>query len=201
MKRRSFIKGVAASVSGAALLRIPGMAQNAKREGSAARSARPLPVILNQYTALLPGEAGALAAKISVHRIEMEYQLVEASVVGESKKLKIGDSVYGWKLLAILPWHNGTPTAVFEKHVTHQGVLVFVTAEREVARIPKQIGDLSQIKPRGAAILPGEIRTARENIERAGCARTIHSEFGPGSVVRKSGRPGKGIYRLDSCFR
>jgi hypothetical protein len=148
MKRRSFIKGVAASVSGAALLRIPGMAQNAKREGSAARSARPLPVILNQYTALLPGEAEALAAKISVHRIEMEYQLVEASFAGESKKLKVGDSVYGWKLLAILPWHNGTPTAVFEKHVTHQGVLVFVTAERELARIPKQIGDLSQIKPR-----------------------------------------------------
>ena len=25
--------------------------------------------------------------------------------------------------MAILPWHNGMPTAVFEKHVTHQGVI------------------------------------------------------------------------------
>jgi hypothetical protein len=147
MKRRSFIKGVA-SASGAALFPITGIAQNFKAAGLGSRSSRSLPVIPNHYTSFLPGEAEALAVKISVHRIDTEYRLVEASVGGGSENLKLGDSLSGWKLLAILPWHNGMPTAVFEKHVTHQGALVFVTAERELARIPKQIGDLSQIKPR-----------------------------------------------------
>ena len=71
--------------------------------------------------------------------------------------------------MAILPWHNGMPTAVFEKHVTHQGALVFVNAERELARIPKQIGDLSKIKPReiispaSTVILPSSIPVTVSN--------------------------------------
>ena len=139
-----------------AMLRVPAFGEksgqkSSSRPSTAAEASTPgasLPTILNEYTAFLPGEAEALAAKITVHRIEVEYQEVEASASGENKKLKVGDSVGGWRLLAILPWHNGTPTAVFEKHVTHQGAMVFVTAERELARIPKQIGDLSKIKPR-----------------------------------------------------
>lgn len=156
MKRRSFIKGVAAGVSSVAMLRVPAFGDKSGQKSSSRPSApadtstpgTSLPTILNEYTAFLPGEAETLAAKISVHRIEVEYQEVEASASGESKKLKVGDAVGGWRLLAILPWHNGTPTAVFEKHVTHQGAMVFVTTERELARIPKQIGDLSKIKPR-----------------------------------------------------
>ena len=54
----------------------------------------------------------------------------------------------GLEAATILPWHNGFAVAVLEKHVTHQGVIAFVTADRELARDPKQIGDLSQIKPR-----------------------------------------------------
>ena len=138
------------------MLRIPSFAEAAKHTSvginpvtpSAPTPAYSIPAILNEYTALLPGEAETLAAKLSVRRIDVEYQEVEASVAGESKKLKVGESISGWKLLAILPWHNGTPTAVLEKHVTHQGALAFVTAERELARIPKQIGDLSKIRPR-----------------------------------------------------
>src|SRR5579871_1673530 len=156
MKRRSFIKGVAAGVSSVAMLRVPAFGEKSGQKSSSRPSIAPdastpgasLPTILNEYTAFLPGEAEALAAKITVHRIEVEYQEVEASASGENKKIKVGDSVGGWRLLAILPWHNGTPTAVFEKHVTHQGAIAFVTAERELARIPKQIGDLSKIKPR-----------------------------------------------------
>ena len=156
MKRRSFIKGVAAGVSSVAMLRVPAFGdksgqKSSSRPSTPADTSTPgtsLPTILNEYTAFLPGEAETLAARISVHRIEVEYQEVEASASGESKKLKVGDAVGGWRLLAILPWHNGTPTAVFEKHVTHQGAMVFVTTERELARIPKQIGDLSKIKPR-----------------------------------------------------
>ena len=66
----------------------------------------------------------------------------------QPRPIKVGESAQGWKLLTILPWHNGFAVAVLEKHVTHQGVIAFVTAERELARMPKQIGDLSQIKPR-----------------------------------------------------
>ena len=120
----------------------------------------PLPTILNEYTAFLPGEAEALGAKISAHRIDVEYREVEASVAGEHKKITIGDSVSGWKLLAILPWHNGRPTAVFEKHATYQGALAFVTADRELARIPKQIGDLSKIEPH-EVVEPSKVKFER----------------------------------------
>jgi hypothetical protein len=144
MKRRSFLKGVAASIPSAAFLRVPGFGAS-QQDNDPAYS---LPTIVNTYTALLPGEAEALAAKIVVHHIDMEHAELEAAVGDENKKLKIGGSVAGWKLLALMPWHNGSPTAVFEKHVTHQGALAFVTADRELARIPKQIGELSQIKPR-----------------------------------------------------
>ena len=44
---------------------------------------------------------------------------------------------------------NGTATAVLEKTVTHQGVIVYVTESEEVIlRVPKQIGFLSSIRPR-----------------------------------------------------
>ena len=149
MKRRSFIKGIAAGVS-AALSPIPVLADT-KHSGEAQKpssAATSLPTIVNEYTALLPGEAEILATKISVHKIDMEYRQVDVSVGKENKRVNIGESISGWKLLAILPWYNGVPTSVFEKHVTHQGVLVFVTADRELARIPKGIGDLSKIRPR-----------------------------------------------------
>jgi hypothetical protein len=144
------MKGIAAGFSGAALSHVPalGDTRGHSQPPGAAGSAAVLPTIVNEYTALLPGEAEILAAKITLHKIDMEYRQLEVSVGSESKRLNIGESVSGWKLLAILPWHNGVPTGVFEKHVTHQGALAFVTADRELARIPKQIGDLAKIRPR-----------------------------------------------------
>ena len=54
----------------------------------------------------------------------------------------------GWHLLAVADM-NGTATAIFEKHVTYQGVIAYVTkAEGVIDRIPKKIGNLSKIRPR-----------------------------------------------------
>jgi hypothetical protein len=153
MKRRSFLKGIAATVPGVAAFRLPVFAQTAKvavPQGEYAPAN-----ILNEYTAFLPGEQEALSQKVDVSKIVMQDQTVDANAGGEQKTLQIGETIQGWKLLSVLPWHNGMPTAVFEKHVTHQGALLFVNAERELARIPKQIGDLSKIKPRELAAPPG----------------------------------------------
>jgi hypothetical protein len=153
MKRRSFLKGIAATVPGIATFRLPVFAQTVN--GDATQGKYSPANILNEYTAFLPGEREALNQKIDVSKIVMQYQTVDASSGGEQKTLKIGESIQGWKLLSVLPWHNGMPTAVFEKNVTHQGALLFVNAERELARIPKQIGDLSKIRPREISAPPG----------------------------------------------
>ena len=66
----------------------------------------------------------------------------------EGNTIKVGEQVNGWSLLSVADI-NGTATAVFEKHVTHQGAIVYVTeSEGVIARIPKGIGDLSAIRPR-----------------------------------------------------
>ncbi len=102
--------------------------------------------IPNEYALFLQGEKGSL--KESPRVASVTSTAVAASHGKESKTLKVGDAVAGWQLVAILPWLNGTPTAVFEKHVTHQGAIAYVTAMGEIARIPKRIGDLSKIRPR-----------------------------------------------------
>ena len=69
--------------------------------------------------------------------------------------MRPGESVDGWELVAILGWLNGAPTAVFEKHVTHQGALAYVTEQGVIALIPKRVGDLSRIRPRPTAVSHG----------------------------------------------
>jgi len=72
----------------------------------------------------------------------------------------MGESTNGWHLLAVIGI-NGTPTAVFEKHVTHRGAIAFVTADREtIALIPKGIGDLANIRPRKIAA-PADVQLRR----------------------------------------
>jgi hypothetical protein len=44
---------------------------------------------------------------------------------------------------------------VFEKHVTHQGAIAYVTTKGKIAHVPKRIGDLSQIRPRPVHGAPG----------------------------------------------
>jgi len=102
--------------------------------------------IPNEYSLFLPGERESLKNSPRVSHIQAG--LVKARLGSEEKNLKPGDAIGGWRLVTILPWLNGTATAVFEKHVTHRGAIAYVTETGEIANIPKQIGDLSKVRPR-----------------------------------------------------
>jgi hypothetical protein len=148
MKRRSFLKRAAvlpalgsAAVKGQHGSTRPAAAPRQLREG-----AYPPGRIPNEYSLYLPGEREALKDSPRATRIEREVVAAQQGTV--SKTLRVGESIGGWQLVAILAWLNGVPTAVFEKHVTHQGAIVYVTESGEIARIPKRIGDLSKIRPR-----------------------------------------------------
>ncbi len=102
--------------------------------------------IPNEYSLFLPREREALAKPPSVASIDESG--VSATLGSQSKQLKRGDAIDGWHLLAVADM-NGTATAIFEKHVTYQGVIAYVTkAEGVIDRIPKKIGNLSKIRPR-----------------------------------------------------
>ncbi len=145
MKRRSFLKHVAA---------VPALSAAARLAGQVgATQASPLPHgryhpgrIPNEYNLFLPGEREALRDSPRVD--SFASGAVTARLGGEAKTLKAGKSIGAWQLVTILPWLNGTATAVFEKHVTHQGAIAYVTEMGEIANIPKRIGDLSKIRPR-----------------------------------------------------
>ncbi len=124
-----------------------------KRATGKARQTAPLPKgryrpgrILNEYSLFLPGEREALQQAPRVAAIR--GNIGSARLASEAKDLRLGESLAGWQLVAILPWLNGVATAVFEKHVTHQGAIVYVTEDGEIARVPKRLGDLSKIRPR-----------------------------------------------------
>jgi hypothetical protein len=124
---------------------------------STARSYQPRR-IPNEYNLLLRGELEALAHAPHVSDIQSHSVLAAISDKNASeRRMHVGDELGGWRLVALLPWLNGTPTAVFEKHVTHRGVIVYVTESGELERIPKGIGDLSAIRPRPINAEPGKI--------------------------------------------
>ncbi|MFP5229620.1 MAG: hypothetical protein ACLGXA_18555, partial [Acidobacteriota bacterium] len=93
-----------------------------------------------------PGEREALER--APHLIAIHGDSIEVDFDGVRRQLAVGASNGGWSLVAIIPWLNGAPTAVLEKHVTHRGVLVYLTKDGEIARIPKFVGDLSRLQPR-----------------------------------------------------
>jgi len=157
MKRRLFLKHAATLPAAAAAARlggqpkVPDQEKIPDREQAGDRPALPRGSyrpgrIANEYGLFLPGEREALAEAPRVTKIG--ESAVAASLGHETKILKTGDSLAGWRLVAILGWLNGVATAVFEKHVTHQAAIAYVTEEGEIARIPKRIGDLSKIRPR-----------------------------------------------------
>ncbi len=102
--------------------------------------------IPNEYSLFLPGEREAL--KNSPRVSQLQAGTVLGRLGSEEKKLRPGEAIGGWRLVTVLPRLNGTATAVFEKHVTHQGAIAYVTEAGEIANIPKRIGDLSKIRPR-----------------------------------------------------
>ena len=113
--------------------------------------------IPNEYSLFLPGEEESLAQAPHVTDIQSESVLASAAGRNSSqRRLRIGDELDDWRLVALLPWLNGTPTAVFEKHVAHRGAIVYVTESGELERIPKYIGDLANIRPRPINVEPGK---------------------------------------------
>ena len=109
--------------------------------------------IPNEYSLLLPGEKEALAAVPVVSGIG--DGALTATMGNNRATLRPGDALEGWHLLTIAGI-NGVETAVFEKHVTHRGAIVYVTEQRGViAFIPKYIGNLSKIRPRPINPPPG----------------------------------------------
>ncbi len=145
MKRRSFLKRAAAlpALGAVGQFTAQGHSQEVTAPPQGSYNAGRIP---NEYNLFLPGEREALQDSPRV--ASFQEGAVTARLGTETKTVRTSDSIGGWQLVAILPWENGTPTAVFEKHVTHQGAIAYVTERGEIARIPKRIGDLSKIRPR-----------------------------------------------------
>lgn len=104
--------------------------------------------IPNEYTLLLPGEAEALASTPTVHGFR--EHAVRAAFTGAAPPhwMNVGDERDGWRLVATISNLDGALAAVFERHVSHRGIIVYVGERGELARIPKCIGDLANIRPR-----------------------------------------------------
>jgi len=148
MKRRAFLERMGTiPVLGAASSWASAKGQTNKQAGqprAALERGRYHPGrIPNEYNLFLPGEREALAKSPRICETGMGWVICQGG-----KRLQVGESVDGWRLLIILPALNGEVTAVFEKHVTHQGAIAYVTTKGEVAHIPKHIGELSSIRPR-----------------------------------------------------
>jgi len=155
MKRRLFLKH--AAIAPAIGLAMNKSAKAGGQAGTGPKTAPELPPasergryrpgrIQNEYSLFLPGEREAL--KNSPRVSQIQACSVKARLGSEEKSLKLGDAIGGWRLVAVLPWLNGIATAAFEKHVTHQGAIAYVTEAGEIAHIPKRVGDLSKIRPR-----------------------------------------------------
>ena len=102
--------------------------------------------IQNEYSLFLPGEREALAGVPQVRNLG--DGTLQASLNQDWHELTTGQGVGGWQLMLVAEM-NGVATAVFEKHVTHRGAIAYVTElGGTVALVPKQIGELKNIRPR-----------------------------------------------------
>jgi hypothetical protein len=142
VKRRSFLQGLSAIPAGTPFIRA-GKSQSRPSVAQGGYSPARIP---NEYCLFLPGEREALLREPSISHLEDGP--VNARVGGTRQSLTPGNAIEGWELKTVAQM-NGTPTAVFEKHVTHQGAIVFVTeSEGVILRIPKRIGSIGSIRPR-----------------------------------------------------
>jgi hypothetical protein len=163
LKRREFLKLLAASSIGSLVESREGLASSFDR--STGTTARPSKKIVNEYIAYLPGEQAALASVPKV--VALSGATAQFLIAGRNVSMNVGDIVNGWHLL-VTATIDGKPTAVFEKHATHRGVIVFASEAGTIAVIPKWIGDLANIRPRQIA--------APENVQ---LRRASHHEPGP----------------------
>jgi hypothetical protein len=153
LPRRLFSEALVTDASAAAPL-----AANEGRYSAAAKRGYTPARIENEYSLLLPGEAAALAQVPQVKDIQADSALVAPS--GRAgRRIKVGEELAGWRLLALLPL-NGVPTAVLEKHVSHRGVIAYVTEAGVALHLQKGIGNLANIRPRPITA-PREARFVR----------------------------------------
>lgn len=102
--------------------------------------------IVNEYSAFLSGERAALDEPPKVSAINEKGAV--ASHGGSSRPIAHGENIDGWVLLTTVEI-NGVMTAVFEKHATHRGAIAYATVlGGTIALISKQVGDLSNVRPR-----------------------------------------------------
>ncbi len=145
MNRRTFLKQAAAipllSEAASAVVTPSELQSSSTPNGRYAPGQIP-----NEYDLFLDGEREALRESPRV--LQITNGVVRARWQDEEADCRIGEAIGGWQLLTILPSLDGAAAAVFEKNVTHRGAIVYVTREREIARIPKHVGDLSKIRPR-----------------------------------------------------
>lgn len=100
----------------------------------------------NDYSLVLPAEQAALKTPPAVTSVT--HDSVTAQLKGQSLSMRSGDQFEGWCLLGIVSL-DGSPTAIFEKHVSHRGAIAYVSARDGLtAYIPKAIGQLANIRPR-----------------------------------------------------
>jgi hypothetical protein len=141
LDRRDFLKLLSAA-GAAGTLSPAGELFAVPRPSGAYRPGR----IVNEYSAFLSGEKTALGEPPSVSGIDGKS--ATASHGGASQRVEHGENIAGWVLLTTLEM-NGVMTAVFEKHATHRGAIAYVTERGgTIALIPKQVGDLSKVRPR-----------------------------------------------------
>ncbi len=136
MNRRDFLArtGIYAAVSAASVRRLICGPPSGYEPGR----------IPNEYSLFLPGESETLARPPKLRTISGGSVYLD----GSTKALRPGEDIDGWRLLAVTSM-NGSDTAVFEKRVSHQGAIVYVTeAGGEILRIRVGIGQLSKIRPR-----------------------------------------------------
>jgi hypothetical protein len=140
--RREFLQLLAGAGAASAIGPVSALYGGQAQAGGGYAAAR----IPNEFSLFLAGEEDSLKTAPSISRIGGGE--LAATLDGRSTSLSQGDFLEGWQLLAIGNM-NGVETAVFEKHVTHRGAIVYVTEERgTIAHIPKHVGDLSKVRPR-----------------------------------------------------
>jgi hypothetical protein len=172
MDRRTFLK----------LLSATGLASSlSPLEAEVLGQVSPLPKqpykpgrIVNEYALFLPGEKEALAhppAGTGVGGTSTSGPGAPGLIAkgaGSPRRLSPGETYEGWQLVTIAEI-NGVDTAIFEKHVTHRGAIAYVTElGGTIALIPKQIGNLANIRPR-----------ATNNPHGIRFDRSAHFEKGP----------------------
>lgn len=83
--------------------------------------------IPNEYSLFPPEEKAALEIPPAVKAVANGALI--AQVAGHSMTMRPGEQLEGWRLLGVFTIEE-TPTAIFEKHVSHRGLLVYVTEQR-----------------------------------------------------------------------